>query len=754
MARIYRIQNEASKPEKKSQGKKAEKRAGNPFPRRWDEAAPAQEHVPIEDAELVRSEEGFKDNLASPASMDAINAHWRYGGEECGYVKSLLLHPLHDDLRWGRLRYFLYWRRRVYEGACLETDAGYVWLHALELLVVDDDPDENHDCLVRMRDAYRGQNRRVDGILSSACRYFELVHGLEIEDAEDLDRQYRTIRINRILSSDRFVPLSPDDLSFITGLARSKSADHARIVSAALHEIGRGLGGKSVLDMCDRLVDMKIAMPFREDMLGSLIPPVVLRCRDVKGSRMFADLAKGLHKACAARLAGKSAPMTGSMSGFQGVLDRCVEAWRDGRLDAMTTPYRKSKPSIGFAGSPAVPLDGSAIPSRRDGTWPSYRFVSRMADYRDIPMPYALGKAVPNSRTPCYSRMTLDEYSFYQSWKDSVLRGEPAESIEGFVWLLANEIIHDDSLDPVSAMEALRLCRLVAEGGSRAMVESVMADWCIFNGLEADVSELLCDSARVNVLATAALTSDPPGRLSSGLIARLCMDECSDVEADLVNAAVGELYRRYGNSLGELFSAAVSESNIKVFESCACMPASAAVRTLKDMDGAIGFLSGVRNVVRSVQKSGVARGSAGLGSKNRDIVKEAARAALYKRSIAESSKKSVKLDMEAVNAAAEDLEVVTSLMNVAEETEKPAGTSPAKHSEETSGGDPWKHLASRLSPEQIRYISECLEGRRPDLRMERAVNEAAMDMVGDVVVEDGRAVEDYADRLEALVKSL
>ena len=162
---------------------------------------------------------------------------------------------------------------------------------------------------------------------------------------------------------------------------------------------------------------------------------------------------------------------------------------------------------------------------------------------------------------------------------------------------------------------------------------------------------------------------------------------------------VGELYRRYGNSLGELFSAAVSESNIKVFESCACMPASAAVRTLKDMDGAIGFLSGVRNVVRSVQKSGVARGSAGLGSKNRDIVKEAARAALYKRSIAESSKKSVKLDMEAVNAAAEDLEVVTSLMNVAEETEKPAGTSPAKHSEETSGGDPWKHLASRLSPE-------------------------------------------------------
>ena len=47
-----------------------------------------------------------------------------------------------------------------------------------------------------------------------------------------------------------------------------------------------------------------------------------------------------------------------------------------------------------------------------------------------------------------------------------------------------------------------------------------------------------------------------------------------------------------------------------------------------------------------------------------------------------------------------------------------------------------------------------MEGRRPDLRMERAVNEAAMDTVGDVVVEDGRAVEDYADRLEALVKSL
>jgi hypothetical protein len=38
--------------------------------------------------------------------------------------------------------------------------------------------------------------------------------------------------------------------------------------------------------------------------------------------------------------------------------------------------------------------------------------------------------------------------------------------------------------------------------------------------------------------------------------------------------------------------------------------------------------------------------------------------------------------------------------------------------------------------------------------MEKAVNEVAMDTVGDIVVEDGRAVEDYADRLECLVKSL
>ncbi|MBR4225711.1 MAG: hypothetical protein IKR86_02850 [Candidatus Methanomethylophilaceae archaeon] len=708
----------------------------------------------------VRPHEGFKRNYGGTISKDHIRTYWRYDGYESEYTASMMMRPTYPDLLWSRLNYFFHWRRCLYEGECLDTDIGYIWLHAMELLVVDDDPLENHECLSRMREGYRGQDAEVDEILDETLSYFEASHGLEITDTENLGRSYRIVRMCRKLSSPRLDPLTSGDLRFITGY-KGKTIDRyadaaAPIVSAVLHEIGRMYQGKGILELCGRPTDIQLTMPFREAFLGSLRHQMTLRCRDLKRSEPFVELVKGVQRACIMSLAGKSEPLKGNLGKYQKILDRCLSAWKDGRLDDITTPYDKLASPVALVNRVVIQFNDCLMHHSRDATWPSYRFRSRMSEYGDIRLPSPSGFRSPRDRRPSYSRMTLDEYACYQSWKESVLKGEAAADCEGFMWLLVNEAIHDESLEPGSAMEILRACRAASSGTQRTRVESAMADWCILHGLEADVSELYCDRVRLEVILTRALSSDPPGRLSQGLLERLCQDIGRKADTDLVNASVAALYRYHGNTLGELFGQGLSKMQVMVFEDCACMPASFTMSAFTDMGGPIKFLRDVCTIVSSVQDGSPSpRCPQGFGSRNRDIIRDAAleaieaRKALRIRSISSN----VELDMDAVDSATEDLRAVTGMMSSGEEDE-PAPEPEELAEEPAVYEDPWEELASRLTPELAMYISGCLEGRRPDARAEKAVNDISMDTVGDVVVEDGRAVEDYADRLESMLRGM
>ncbi|MBR4216741.1 MAG: hypothetical protein IKR87_03305, partial [Candidatus Methanomethylophilaceae archaeon] len=117
-----------------------------------------------------------------------------------------------------------------------------------------------------------------------------------------------------------------------------------------------------------------------------------------------------------------------------------------------------------------------------------------------------------------------------------------------------------------------------------------------------------------------------------------------------------------------------------------------------------------------------------------------------------SMSEDVKLDMDAVNSAVEDLDAVTGLMysGVDEET---APTIEEPVQEQTRHDDPWEELASRLDRELLGYLHGSLKGTRADRRKEKAVTEAAMDTVGDIVVEDGQAVEDYSEQIERITKN-
>ncbi len=66
----------------------------------------------------------------------------------------------------------------------------------------------------------------------------------------------------------------------------------------------------------------------------------------------------------------------------------------------------------------------------------------------------------------------------------------------------------------------------------------------------------------------------------------------------------------------------------------------------------------------------------------------------------------------------------------------------------------WEHLAEALEAAEIEYIQRCLEGSKPDFRLEKAVNSVALDVVGDVILDGGEVIEDYIEEVRRAVGRL
>ena len=99
------------------------------------------------------------------------------------------------------------------------------------------------------------------------------------------------------------------------------------------------------------------------------------------------------------------------------------------------------------------------------------------------------------------------------------------------------------------------------------------------------------------------------------------------------------------------------------------------------------------------------------------------------------------MDMDMVRSAADDLSAVTEMMRIEEKDEAPAREAPAA----VLSGNPWKDLMVLLTPEALESLRLCVEGTKTDVLKEKAVNEAAMETLGDPLVEDGKVSEDYEE---------
>ena len=117
------------------------------------------------------------------------------------------------------------------------------------------------------------------------------------------------------------------------------------------------------------------------------------------------------------------------------------------------------------------------------------------------------------------------------------------------------------------------------------------------------------------------------------------------------------------------------------------------------------------------------------------------------------------LDRGAVADAETDLAAVRDMVGTEEDTEVPE-EEPAVAEAPASSNTPWDDLAGTLDDVQMGYLAASLEGRGDSfartsgstaVRLEDGINAAAMDTVGDQIIEDGEVFDEYADDVRRIL---
>ena len=377
---------------------------------------------------------------------------------------------------------------------------------------------------------------------------------------------------------------------------------------------------------------------------------------------------------------------------------------------------------------------------------------------------------------PDYVSMTTEESAYYFYWRSMVRRGKYLRSSEGYLFLFTAEIINMDADAERNLRMLVNVTRVYAN--MDPFLLDGMADACItyakINGLPVPRMERAGDFSVASYLLTESLRADPISPISSRVAGRLLyatdqqyMDR-DHPYGDLFTESlrrIEEHERRHGgkrvvDSLGPLRR--IQYDVYKQFPYLGTR-SRVAVECLDLSHGsqARDFLRvTLKTLIRAVRvRDGLtAPLPVNYPATWRLIIGDTVRDWAYGRwRTEELTEGSLQLDMSSIKAARHDLNAVSDMMAIEEEA---ADTEDKEDVPASEDDDPWKTLSSVLDDGQKEYLSAAMEGRaaaylraagRRMSAVEEAINSAAMDAVGDIVVEDGRIIEEYDQEIRGVL---
>lgn len=371
-------------------------------------------------------------------------------------------------------------------------------------------------------------------------------------------------------------------------------------------------------------------------------------------------------------------------------------------------------------------------------------------------------------RTPSYRSMGKESLEYYLHWRDSVRRGRFPMTDIGYIRTLFSEIVTLNS-DPENDLQLM--ARIVREYAHLNIFQMrSLGDVCVcharINGLGLPRLPILKDENVIAYQTYQAMASRPIGYLSvRNLMALFRIDTAipDGVPIDaLYRRIVAEADTMTSNICGNRLSDGVGtvKRNIPVYGGLIyhgnrrTFTVSIPLNILNTSMGEI-----LESTLRMML---VGLGCDGVSQEYRDegIAYEATVKVLedYRSGtlVLDDPDAEFKLDPKKITESEDDLRAVTEMMRVEDGDTEVAVKAPDVERTPLTG---WAGLAESLDDIMIGYLVAAQDGTVKEFlvgnglkmgALEKDINTLAMDMVGDIIVEDGTIIDDYTDEVSEL----
>lgn len=370
--------------------------------------------------------------------------------------------------------------------------------------------------------------------------------------------------------------------------------------------------------------------------------------------------------------------------------------------------------------------------------------------------------------TPSYRAMSPEALNYYLHWRENVRRGRFLKSDMGYIRLFVSELITFNK-DPKNDLALMS--RLVSEYKDVNILQiGTIGDACVcyavLNKIPLPKVEILRDRELIMFQTYDALCTEGIGHLSVRNLMNLFYIE-ADLSDDIPYDA---LYRRIISEIEVALSRnddgyrlkdtlKPTRSGSDVYNGLIYYGNRRRFNVMYPKDLMTSTVGGILRDALVIMLCGCGCMRA-YSESDDDIVSITAinvtQGFLDGRIRLEDA--GFSLDPELIEESQKDLDAVTRMMRVDDEPIEDTVPDVVEHTTEPATG--WEGLSASLTDIMRGYIVSIMDGssdsflKRNGLRrtaIEKEVNTLAMDMVGDIILEDGTLIEDYLDEIEEMI---
>ena len=734
--------------------------------------------------------------------QEQISRHASMRGSECEVDLTDYHTPDYSVLTESQLAYYLHWRDMLSEGVCLSGCKGFVFLRITEIINSDMDPSEGLAEMMLMADDASHMGMGVRSIIDSMFDYC-IVKGLPLKHNFVTGSMGRAMVVSEIME----FPASPCGRSAVSILCNGQDDSWPGIdpetvynlflsVLPTLDDHVKRISGRSLSEQFSTGRVTESYMVFSSDpYFGEKNYALTFnRFNEFKLIRFCTALYR-----CCAKVVGKAVGVKGPSvpTSFGPDMRRIVDDVFHCRIEPLVpdmgvlkgsfrTPLSAKERALMDMGIALGVNDPFHKPDVREPILfesPRIRMTGPPEDFRRDMVVHSMDRGFPCPYIPSggdavdYAFLPPGALEYHAYWRSMFLQGTVMDTDTGYLRLFIAEMVNSSG-NPRQVLDILvRLNEFF--GGTvhgRALTGPAVFDYAVVNNLPLSEPVIRRMEVSVCMIMEAYLRGKGPEPTAScyetihASQSGRAMTIYDDALVAVLNRVVLRISRMDSPDptlpYGMLGSRMLPPMVIKMcpFDDLPYFgPHADSIIRVHLMNflfsGWAGALADLANYARRyIDKPSSRRRLKSpmvFGVDVGPLVAEEV-AAFEGRTEADRRLKaatSMRLDMDAVLLAENDLRDVTEMMSVEDDT----GEVDDVHVESShveSDDDPWSSLVDSIGEDGVEYLRKALSGTRSKPPLERRINDMAMKYVGDVVVQDGVVIEDYHDIIEGSLEGM